>query len=149
MTFDEARLMANVNDRSLRLFEKGCRARWRDVAVLSVRNPEGTAYRVDTHARTCDCPFFQKHTGRHSFKHLSNKHLSCKHLLGWKRLLSQQHACRLFASLMLLRVWTDLDDNAPASEPQKQATNQKRTTDQAQAFQAQTFRETEAIHANA
>ena len=138
MTFDEAQLMANVNDRSRRLFENGYRARWRDAAILSVRNPKDTAYRVDTHAETCDCPFFQKHAGRYS-----SKHLSCKHLLGWERLLSQQRACRLFAALMLLRVWTDLDDNASATEPQK------RTTDQKQMLKEQAFQETEATHANA
>ena len=148
MTFDEARLMANVNDRSRRLFENGYRAHWRDAAVLSVRNPGGTAYRVNTHAGTCDCPFFQKHAGRYSFNHLSGKHLSCKHLLGWERLLSQQRACRLFAALMLLRVWTDLDDNARVSGPQKQATDQKQTL-KVQTYQTQTFQETEAIHANA
>ena len=139
MTFDEARLMANVNDRSLRLFENGYRARWRDAAVLSVRNPKGTAYRVDTHAETCDCPFFQKHAGRYS-----SKHLSCKHLLGWERLLSQQRACRLFAALMLLRVWADLDDNAPCGNPALCISKLKEQTSQEQAFQ-----EMEAIHANA
>jgi len=139
MTFDEARLMANVNDRSLRLFESGYRARWRDAAILSVHNPGGTAYRVDTHAGTCDCPFFQKHAGRHF-----GKHLSCKHLLGWERLLSQQRACRLFAALMLLRVWTDLDDNAPCGNPALCISKLKEQTSQEQAFQ-----ETEAIHANA
>lgn len=133
MTFDEARLMANVNDRSLRLFEDGYRARWKDAAILSVHNPGSTAYRVDTHAGTCDCPFFQKHAGRHGCKHLS-----CKHLLGWKQLLSQQRACRLFAALAMLRVWADMDDNSLAKGPQKQ-----------RVVQEQTFQETEAIHADA
>ena len=134
MTFDEARLMANVNDRSRRLFENGYRARWRDAAILSVRNPGGTTYCVDTHAGTCDCPFFQKHAGRHS-----GKHLACKHLLGWERLLSQQRGCRLFAALMLLRVWADLADNAPCGNPALCISKLKEQTSQ----------ETEAIHANA
>lgn len=102
MTFDEARLMANVNDRALRLFADGYRARWRNRTVLCVRSPKGGTYRLDTQAETCDCPFFQKHSGRHS----------CKHLLGWKRLLARQRVCRLFVTLMLLRVWADLDDKA-------------------------------------
>ena len=102
MTFDEARLMANVNDRAQRLFADGYRARWRNGAVLCVRSPKGGLYRLDTQAETCDCPFFQKHSGRHS----------CKHLLGWKRLLSRQRVCRLFITVMLLRVWADLDDKA-------------------------------------
>ena len=127
MTFDEARLMASVNDRSLRLFEGGYRARWREAAILSVHNPSGTAYRVDTHAGTCDCPFFQNHAGRHC----------CKHLLGWKRLLSQQRACRRFAALAMLRVWADLDDNSSARGSQKQTVAPD-----------QTFREMEAIDAS-
>ena len=102
MTFDEARLMANVNDRALRLFADGYRARWRNRTFLCVRSPKGGTYRLDTQAETCDCPFFQKHSGRHS----------CKHLLGWKLLLARQRICRLFVTLMLLRVWADLDDNA-------------------------------------
>ena len=102
MTFDEARLMANVNDRAQRLFADGYRARWRNSAILSVRSPKGAAYRLDMQAKTCDCPFFGKHFGRYF----------CKHWLGWKQLLSRQRACRLFLTVMLLRVWTDLDDNA-------------------------------------
>lgn len=102
MTFDEARLMANVNDRAQRLFADGYRARWRDRTVLSVRSPKGDAYRLDTLAGTCDCPFFQKHMGRYF----------CKHALGWEKLLSRQRACRLFLTVMLLRTWADLDDNA-------------------------------------
>lgn len=103
MTFDEARLMANVNDRAQRLFADGYRARWRNRAILSIRSPKGDTYRLDTQAETCDCAFFGKHFGRRS----------CKHLLGWQRLLSRQRACRLFLTVMLLRVWADLGDNAP------------------------------------
>ena len=75
MTFDEARLMANVNDRAQRLFENGYRARWREAGKLEVRNGKGTVYAVDTGAQTCDCPFYRAHQGRHP----------CKHGLGWRR----------------------------------------------------------------
>lgn len=102
MTFDEARLLANVNDRAQRLFADGYRARWRNRTFLSVRSPKGDIYRLDTLAGTCDCPFFQRNAGRYF----------CKHLLGWERLLSRQRACRLFLTVVLLRVWADLGDNA-------------------------------------
>ena len=94
MTFDEARLMANVNDRALRLFADGYRARWRGGSTLSIRSPKGEVYCLDTRTETCNCPFFQKHSGRHP----------CKHLLGMERLLARQRACRILASLTLLRV---------------------------------------------
>lgn len=103
MTFDEARLMANVNDRARRLFDDGYRARWKGSGVLEVRSPHGAAYRLDGRAETCDCPFFRGHQGRHP----------CKHLLGWKRLLSRQRACRRLVTLLLLRAWADLDDADP------------------------------------
>ena len=104
MTFDEARLMANVNDRAQRLFENGYRARWREAGKLEVRNGKGTVYAVDTGAQTCDCPFYRAHQGRHP----------CKHGLGWRRLLSQQRACRRLVALLLLRAWSDLDDGCPS-----------------------------------
>lgn len=102
MTFDEARLMANVNARARRLFDNGYRARWKGTYVLEVRSPQGAAYRVDTLNGACDCPFFRGHQGRHP----------CKHVLGWKRLLVRQRACRRFVTLALLRAWADLDDGA-------------------------------------
>ncbi len=55
---------------------------------------------MDIQAATCDCPFFQKHGGRHS----------CKHALGWKMLLKRQRACRRLLLLVLLKAWADLDD---------------------------------------
>lgn len=103
MTFDEARLMANVNARARHLFGDGYRARWKGTHVLEVRSPQGARYRVDTLSGTCACPFFQGHQGRHP----------CKHVLGWKRLLAHQRACRRLTALLLLRVWADLDDCAP------------------------------------
>ena len=139
MTFDEARLMANVNDRAMRLFADGYRARWTDKIVLSIRSPKGDVYCVDTQAETCDCPFFQKHSGRHS----------CKHLLGWRRLLSRQRACRLLVALTLLRVWADLDDNAPCggkSQDHKRPEAQAVPTGLSQETVSQ---ETEATCANA
>ena len=104
MTFDEARLMANVNDRAQRLFEAGYRARWNEAGKLEIRSGKGAAYLVDTEAGACDCPFYRAHQGRHP----------CKHGLGWRRLLSQQRACRRLVALLLLRAWSDLDDGCPS-----------------------------------
>ena len=53
MTFDEARLMANVNTRARRLFDDGYRARWRGTHALEVRSPQGAAYGVDTLRHSC------------------------------------------------------------------------------------------------
>ena len=102
MTFDEARLMANVNDRAQRLFEDGYRARWRGAGGLEVRNGKGETYLVDSRAETCDCPFYRAHRGRHT----------CKHCLGWRRLLLKQRACCRLVALLLLRAWADLDDGS-------------------------------------
>ena len=104
MTFDEARLMANVNDRAQRLFEDGYRARWNGAGLLEIRSTKDAVYLVDTEAETCDCPFHRAHQGRHS----------CKHILGWRRLVSKQRACRRLVLLLLLRAWADLDDRRPA-----------------------------------
>ncbi len=98
MTFDEARLLANVNARAQTLFEHGYRARWTGRHTLQIRNGRGGAYRLDIQAGTCDCPFFQKHGGRHS----------CKHALGWRMLLKRQRACRRL--LLLVKAWADLDN---------------------------------------
>ena len=105
MTFDEARLMANVNDRAQRLFEDGYRARWREAERLEIRSSKGAVYLVDTEASTCDCPFYRAHQGRHP----------CKHGLGWARLICQQRACRRLVTLLLLRAWADLDDGCSSS----------------------------------
>ncbi len=110
MTFDEARLMANVNERARRLFDDGYRARWRGTYVLDIRSPQGAAYRLDTLNGSCDCPFFRGHQGRHP----------CKHVLGWERLLARQRACRRLVTLMLLLAWADLDDGAPCACEEKQ-----------------------------
>ena len=109
MTVDEARLMANVNARAQRLFEDGYRARWAaDRRTVEVRNHRGSAYRLDTAAGTCECPFFQRHGGRHN----------CKHLLGWRKLILKQRACRRLLALALVAAWADLDDADPrAREP--------------------------------
>ena len=98
MTLDEARLMANVNARARRLFEDGYRARWTGPHRLAVRNAQGTVYPVDTQAQTCGCPFFVR-SGH-----------PCKHVLGWRRLLSRQRACRLWIAVLFLRAWSNLDD---------------------------------------
>lgn len=119
--FDEARLMANVNARAQRLFEGGYRARWVNGSVLAVRSPGNAVYRLDIGAETCDCPFFQKHTGRHA----------CKHLLGYKALLCRQRSSRRLVTLMLLKVWADLDDRPLAPEPRKPARVRKTEADHA------------------
>ena len=108
MTFDEARLMANVNDRAQRLFEDGYRARWKGAGRLEIRNGKGAAYLVDSETETCDCPFYRAHQGRRP----------CKHCLGWARLLSQQRACRRLVALLLLRAWSDLDDGSSGRVPE-------------------------------
>lgn len=107
MTFDEARLMANVNARARRLFDDGYRAGWRGTHAVEVRSPRGTAYRLDTLRRACDCAFFAAHQGRHP----------CKHLLGYRRLLVRQRACRRLIVLLLVRVWADLDDGSSRDRP--------------------------------
>ena len=109
MTLDEARLMANVNDRARRLFEDGYRARWRGAGRLEVRNGRGTVYAVDTRAQACDCPFYRAHQGRHA----------CKHCLGWALLLRRQRACRRLVALLLLKAWADLDDGSSARVPEE------------------------------
>lgn len=106
MTFDEARLMANVNSRALRLFEDGYRARWLSRSVLAVGSPGNAVYRLDISRETCNCPFFQKNFGRHT----------CKHILGYKTLLCRQRSMRRLVTLMLLKVWADLDDRPNPSE---------------------------------
>ena len=100
MTLDEARLMANVNDRAQRLFENGYRARWNEAGLLGIRSGKGAAYLVDIESGACDCPFYRAHQGRHP----------CKHGLGWRWLLSQQRACRRLVALLLLRAWAGLND---------------------------------------
>ena len=100
MTFDEARMMANVNARADRLFIDGYRACCIGGAVLTIRSPKESVYRVDTDARTCSCPFFQAHLG----------HRPCKHVLGWQRLLSHQRSCRRLIAVLLLRTWAELDE---------------------------------------
>ncbi len=102
MTLDEARLMANVNARAQSLFNSGYRARWRGQHALEIRSPKGTVYQVNTLTGACDCPFFQKHAGRYD----------CKHVLGARRLLSRQRACRRFITTLLLRIWADLEDGS-------------------------------------
>lgn len=112
--FDEARLMANVSARAQRLFDDGYRARWTGGSALAIRNPQGVVYEVDAEAATCDCPFFQKYCNSQTRSGCRQKHYRCKHLLGYRRLLSRQRAARLLVALILLRVWDELGD-APAS----------------------------------
>ncbi len=82
VTLDEARLLANVNERAQRLYEDGYRIRCLDAHRYLVRSNHGGTYTVDREADTCSCPFFEKHGGRYP----------CKHTLGWKKLLLTQRA---------------------------------------------------------
>lgn len=82
VTLDEARLLANVNERAQRLYEDGYRIRSLDTHRYLVRSVKGGTYTVDREADTCSCPFFEKHSGRYP----------CKHTLGWKKLLLTQRA---------------------------------------------------------
>ena len=109
--FDGVRMMANVSVRAQHLFEDGYRARWTGSSLLAVRNPQGVVYEVDTAAMTCDCPFFQKYCNIQA----RSECYRCKHLLGYKRLLSRQRMARLLVALTLLRFWAELDD-APSRQ---------------------------------
>ena len=84
MTIDEARLLANVQARSQRLFEDGYAACWLDEYTVEVTNDEGDTYEVDTLFATCTCPFYTGHGGRYP----------CKHILGYQRLLARQEEAR-------------------------------------------------------
>ena len=82
VTLDEARLLANVNERAQRLYEDGYRIRRLDTHRYLIRSEKGGTYTVSSDESTCTCPFFEKHGG----------HYPCKHTLGWKKLLLTQRA---------------------------------------------------------
>ena len=77
-TLDEARLQARVWERAQRLEEEGYSASFLTEDVLEVSGPRGGPYRIDTMARTCDCPFFADRG-------------YCKHWWGWPYLLQTTH----------------------------------------------------------
>jgi hypothetical protein len=83
---DEARTLANVNERAQRLYSDGYRARWIDSVTVEIYSPQGETYQIDTDTRTCDCPFFTKA----SKKSQRNPDRTCKHLLGLSKLLEKQ-----------------------------------------------------------
>ena len=80
MNLDEARTLANVNDRAQRLFEDGYRIRSLDGNLHLIRSEHGATYTLDRSEQSCTCPFFEKNGGRYC----------CKHVLGWKKLLMVQ-----------------------------------------------------------
>ena len=80
MNLDEARTLANVNDRAQRLFEDGYRIRSLDGNLYLIRSEQGATYTLGRSEQNCTCPFFEKHSGRYS----------CKHVLGWRKLLMAQ-----------------------------------------------------------
>ena len=82
MNLDEARTLANVNDRAQRLFEDGYRIRSLDGNLHLIHSQNGATYTLDRAEQSCTCPFFEKHSGRYS----------CKHVLGWKKLHISQRA---------------------------------------------------------
>ncbi|WP_309709868.1 hypothetical protein [Armatimonas sp.] len=76
MNLDEARTLANVNERAQRLFEDGYRIRSLDGNLHLIRSEHGATYTLDRAEKSCTCPFYAKHGGRYS----------CKHVLGWRKL---------------------------------------------------------------
>ena len=80
VSLDDARLLANVNDRAQRLFEDGYRIRYLDTHRYLIRSERGATYTLDRSEQSCTCPFFEKHGGRYS----------CKHVLGFRKLLMAQ-----------------------------------------------------------
>ena len=89
MNLDEARQLANINERAQRLFEDGYRIRSLDGNLHLIHSEHGATYTLDRSEQSCTCPFFEKHDGRYS----------CKHVLGWKKLQISQwsHVARLSA----------------------------------------------------
>jgi phage-related protein len=89
MNLDEARLLANVNERAQRLYEDGYRTRSLSENLHLIRKRYGVTYTLDRVEMSCTCPFFTKHGGRYS----------CKHVLGWRKLQVSQwsHISRLSA----------------------------------------------------
>jgi hypothetical protein len=89
MNLDEARTLANVNERAQRLYEDGYRIRTLDTDRCLIRKRYGATYTLDRAEQSCTCPFFTKHGGRYS----------CKHVLGWRKLQVSQwsHISRLSA----------------------------------------------------
>jgi predicted nucleic acid-binding Zn finger protein len=83
-SIDEARLLANVNARALRLFQDNYRGRRLTATTVRVFSPQGEEYLVDQANGECDCPFFTKHLGKHP----------CKHILGADKLLSDQRVAQ-------------------------------------------------------
>ena len=80
MNLDEARTLANVNERAQRLFEDGYRIRTLDGNLHLIHTQHGATYTLDRTEGSCTCPFFTKNSGRYS----------CKHVLGFKKLLVTQ-----------------------------------------------------------
>ncbi|MBB6050746.1 hypothetical protein [Armatimonas rosea] len=80
MNLDEARQLANVNERAQRLFEDGYRIRSLDGNLHLIRKQHGATYTLDRAEKSCTCPFFTKNSGRYS----------CKHFLGFKKLVLSQ-----------------------------------------------------------
>jgi hypothetical protein len=72
-TLEEARLQARVWGRARSLPDEGYSATFLTEDVLEISGPNGGPYRIDTMARTCDCPFFAEHG-------------FCKHWWGWPHL---------------------------------------------------------------
>ena len=86
MSLDEARLLANVNERAQLLFESGYRAKWKGESIVEVTTPKKRVYQIDTDAKRCSCTFFVKHEGKYG----------CKHLLGYLLLLMRIQQERVY-----------------------------------------------------
>ena len=86
-TLEEARTLANVRERAMRLFEDAYRARWISATLVEIDSPTNGIYEIDTEKKTCDCPFFTKASKKRAG---SDPDRTCKHLLGLEQLLEKQ-----------------------------------------------------------
>ena len=70
MFLDEAKLLANVNERAQWLFENGYRARWTSDSIVEITTPSERVYEVNLERQICSCSFFVCHEGKYKCKHL-------------------------------------------------------------------------------
>jgi len=84
---EEAKTLANVRERAIRLFEDGYRARTNEAGQLEIHSPGGATYEIDRKTKTCSCPFFERIS---QVKPEGDPDRTCKHLLGLAKLLAAQ-----------------------------------------------------------
>ena len=105
-SFDEARMMANVNTRAGRLYYDGYRAKRLTAHTIRITSPEQVEYVVDQVNQDCECPFFTKREGKYP----------CKHLLGADQLLADQQEAQRQNS----RQWAALAGIIPQTVAEQQ-----------------------------